>query len=130
MVDDPRALVVLNVGADLADRLGGAVRIEEVVLHLEVLAQGDENVAGLAQVRVGGKLEVVQRESNGQVEAIEGGLVDDDKGVLVTGEEAQVNVILGGRNQVAQLPDLRLEGGGVEKFHQVPVGWVGTKVLR
>ena len=56
-VDVPRALVVLpsaaghfsqssthkNVRADLANVLGQAVAVQVVVLHLEVLAEGDED---------------------------------------------------------------------------------------
>lgn len=49
LVDEPRALVVLNVGADLADHLGQTEAVQVVVLDLEVLAQGQENLLGLLE---------------------------------------------------------------------------------
>jgi hypothetical protein len=45
-VDVPRALVVQDVGPDLANVLGEAVAVEVVVLDLEVLAEGDEDGEG------------------------------------------------------------------------------------
>ncbi len=43
-VDEPRALVVDDVGADLADLLVRAEAVEVVVLDLEVLAEGNEDL--------------------------------------------------------------------------------------
>ena len=57
LVDQPRALVVLDVGADLADDLGPAEVVQVVVLDLEVLAQRDEDLLGLRQVRWRGQVE-------------------------------------------------------------------------
>ena len=101
LIDEPRAFVVQDVGADLADGFGAAVGVEVVVLDLEVFAQRDQDVAGLTQVQVRGQLEIVQRERDGQVEAVEGGFVDDDELMLAERELAQVDVVLGRREQVA-----------------------------
>jgi hypothetical protein len=43
-VDAPGALVVQDVRADLANLLGGAGKVEVVVLDLEVLAEREEDV--------------------------------------------------------------------------------------
>lgn len=129
LVDDPAALVVHDIGADLADDLGGAVSVEVVVLDLEVLAQGDEDVVGLLEVPRRGEGEVVQGEGDGEVEAIVRGLVDDDEAVFLGGELRQVDVVLWSRQQVAELADFRLEGGGVEDLEEAGVGRVGAEVL-
>ena len=49
LVYQPRALVVLDVGADLANDLGEAEAVQVVVLDLEVLAQGQEDLLGLLE---------------------------------------------------------------------------------
>lgn len=49
LVDQPGALVVLNIGTDLADDLGLAVAVEVVILDLEVLAEGQENILSLLE---------------------------------------------------------------------------------
>lgn len=67
-VDEPSALVVEDVGADLADQLGGAVAVEVVVLDLEVLAEREEDVERrLVRGRVGDAREV-HRKRDGEVE--------------------------------------------------------------
>ncbi len=129
LVDDPGALVVLDVGADLANGLGGAVGVEVVVLHLEVFAEGDEDGLGGLEVGGGGELEVVEGEGDGEVEGVVGGFVDDDEAVLLRGEVGEVDVVLGGREEVAELADFGLEGGGVEELEHVDVGGVGAEVL-
>lgn len=82
LVDNPGAFIILNVSANLPDRFRGAVRVEIIVLDLKVFAQGDEDIAGLAEVAVGGELKIVEGESDGEVEAVIGGFVGDDKGVF------------------------------------------------
>lgn len=49
LVDQPGALVVLDIGTDLADDLGLAVAVEVVILDLEVLAEGQENILSLLE---------------------------------------------------------------------------------
>lgn len=48
----PSALVVLNVGADLAGHLSVAKAIQEIVLHLEEVAHLEQNCLGLS-IRLG-----------------------------------------------------------------------------
>ncbi|CRK13306.1 hypothetical protein BN1708_010754 [Verticillium longisporum] len=122
LVDEPAALVVHNVGADLANVLGQAKVVEVVVLDLEVLAEGDEDGLGLLEVVGRGNVEAVQGEGDGQVERVVGRLVDDDEAVLVHGEVVEVDLVLGGREQVAELAHLRLKGDVVEELDEVDVG--------
>ena len=129
LVDQPRALVILDIGTDLADEGGVTVGIEVVILDLEVLTQGDEDVMGLTQVLGGRELEVVQSHGDGEVEAIVCGLVGDDEHVLLHGEVVQVDIVLGGGDQVTELAQLGLEGGLVEELNEVDVGGVRPEVL-
>ena len=129
LVDDPRALVVLDVRADFAQGLGRREDVEVVVLGLEVLAEGNEDVLRLPEVGRGGEPEVVQGEGDREVEAVVGGLVDDDEAELVEGEVGQVDPILRGGDEVALLADLRLEAGFVEELEEVEVGRVRPEVL-
>jgi hypothetical protein len=50
-------------------------------------------------------------ESDGEVERVEGSLVDDDQVMLLERELGQVDVVLGGGDQVDELAELSLEGG-------------------
>lgn len=129
MVDDPAALVVLDVGADFADDLGGAVGVEVVVLDLEVFAEGDEDVVGLFEIVGRGEGEVVEGEGDGEVEGVVGGFVDDDEAVFLGAELREVDVVFRRGEQVAQLADFGLEGGGVEEFEELGVVGVGVEVL-
>lgn len=79
LVDDPRTLVVLDVGANLPDRLWGAVYVEIVVLDLKIFAQRNEDIVGLTEIVVGGKLKVVEGESDREIKAVIGGFIDDDE---------------------------------------------------
>ena len=98
-------------------------------MRLEILAEGNEDLEGLREVRRGGEGEVVQREGDGEVEAVEGGLVDDYGGELGHAEVGQVDFVLGRREQVAELAALGLEGDGVEELEEVDVGGVRAEVL-
>lgn len=129
LVDHPRALVILNISTDLPNDGRIAVSVEEVVLDLEVLAEGDQDVVSLAEVFGGGELEIVQSESDGQIEAIIRGLVGDDEHVFFHGEVGQVDIVLRGGDQIAQLAQLRLPGGLVEQFNEIDVGGVRAEVL-
>ena len=84
-VDAPRALVVQDVRADLADLLGRARKVEVVVLDLEVLAERQEDVQReLVVVRIrlvlllDGEAAEEQREGDREVERVYRGLVEDD----------------------------------------------------
>lgn len=129
LVDQPRALVVLNVGTNLANEGGVTVRIQVVVLDLEVLTQGDEDVVGLTEVLRGGKLEVVQGKGNGEVEAVVCRLVGHDEHVLLHGEVVKVDLVFGGRDQITQLAQFRLPGNLVEQLEEVDVCRVRAEML-
>lgn len=129
LVDEPGALVVLDVGADLANVLGQAEVVEVVVLDLEVLAEGDEDVLCGLEVLWGGDVEVVEGEGDGEVEGVEGGLVDDDEGVLFEGEVVEVDAVLGGGEEVAELAELGLEGRLVEELDELDVAGVVAEEL-
>lgn len=110
LVDQPRALVVLDIGTDFANEGRVTVRIQVVVLDLEVLTQGDEDIMGDLKVLGSGKLEVVQRQRNGEVETVVCRLIGDNEHVLVHGEVVEADIVLGSCNQVAQLAQFRLPG--------------------
>lgn len=71
----------------------------------------------------------MQGQGDGEVEGVVGRLVDDDELVLLHGEVVEVDLVLGGGEQVAQLAELRLEGGLVEELDEVDVGGVVAEVL-
>ena len=89
-VDAPRALVVDNIRADLPEELRRHRVVEEVVLHLEVLAKRDED-ALREGIRVVGfsvwDATHVHGERDGEVEGVVRGLVDDD--LLVPARERE-----------------------------------------
>lgn len=129
LVDQPGALVVLDVGADLANVLGQAKVVEVVVLDLEVLAEGDEDVLCGLQVLGGGNVQHVERQGDGEVEGVVGGLVDDDEAVLFHGEVVEVDDVLGRGEQVAELAELGLERALVEELDELDVAGVVAEVL-
>lgn len=129
LVYEPGALVVHDVGADLANVLGKSKVVEVVVLDLEVLTQRDEDGLGLLEVGGGGDVEEEQRESDGEVEGVIGRLVDDDEAVLLHGEVVEVDDVLGGGEEVAELAHLGLEGDLVEELEEVDVAGVVAEVL-
>ena len=129
LVNQPRALVVLDVGTNLADVLGQTEVVEVVVLDLKVLAQGDQNILGLLEVLGSGEVKLVESQGDREVKGVVGGLVDDDELVLVHGEVIKVDLILRGGEQVAKLAELSLEGGLVEQLDEVDVGGMGLAVL-
>jgi hypothetical protein len=49
LVDQPRALVVLDISSNLANGSGVTVAVQVVILDLEVLAQGQENALSLLE---------------------------------------------------------------------------------
>lgn len=129
LVDKPRALVVLDIGTNLTNDFGVAIGIKVVILDLEVLAQRDKDVVGLAEVARGSTLEVEQGQGNRQVEAVIGGLVGDDEHILLHGEVVEVDLILGGGDQVTELTQLSLPSSLMEEIDEVGVGGVRAEVL-
>ena len=129
LVDDPRALIVLDIRPYFPDGLRGAVRVEVVVLYLEILPEGNEDVFARFEVGGRGELEVVEGEGDGEVEGVVRRLVDDDEAVFLRGEVVEVDVVFRRREQVAELADFGLEGGGVEEFDHVGVAPVAPEVF-
>lgn len=129
LVDQPRALVVLDIGADLANDRGITEVVKVVVLDLEVLTERDQDVVGLLEVLLGRDLQVVHGQSDGQVEAVVGSLVGDDEHVLLHREVVQVDVVLRGGDQIAELTQLSLPGDLMEELDDVDVGGVGAEAL-
>lgn len=129
LVDEPRALVILDIGTDLANVLGKTKVVEVVILDLEVFAEGDEDILGLLEVLGGGKVELVECKSDGEVEGVVSGLVDDNELVLLHGEVVKVDLVLRGGQQVAELAHLGLEGSLMEELKKVNIGRVGAEEL-
>lgn len=78
-VNVPAALVVENVRSNLANLLGGTVAVEVVVLYLEVLAEGEEDVEGEVVRGLVRHACHSHREGDGEVERVERSLVHDDE---------------------------------------------------
>jgi hypothetical protein len=129
LVDDPRALVVLDVCADLAEDLGVRKGIQVVVLCLEVLAHGDQNVVRSLQVLGRGGADVVEGQGDREVEGVVGRLVDDDEGELVEAKVVEIHVVFWGGQEVAQLAALGLEGDFVEELDHVEIALFLAEVL-
>jgi hypothetical protein len=129
LVDQPRALVVLDIGADLANDGGISEVVKVVILDLEVLTERDQDVVGLLEVLLGRYLQVVHGQSDGQVEAVVGSLVGDNEHVLLHREVVQVDVVLRGGDQIAELTQFSLPGDLMEELDDVDVGGVGAEAL-
>lgn len=129
LVDQPGALVVLDIGTNLTNDGGVTEVVQVVILDLEVLTQRNQNVVSLLEVLWRSDLQVEHGKSNGEVEAVIGGLVGDDKHVLLHGEVVEIDVVLGGGDQITKLTQLGLPGGLVEELNEVNVGGVGTEAL-
>jgi hypothetical protein len=134
-VDQPTALVVEDIGTDLADLFGSSVAVEVVVLHLEVLSHGDEDVEGFLEGRRRSDTRHVKGESDGEVEGVVSGLVDNDEVVparqlkvsiglrtrgvseyvLFKGEFAEVDGIFRSGDEINELTELGLEGSLCEE---------------
>jgi len=63
----------------------------------------------------------VHGKSDGQVERVVSSLVLDNEGVLLNGESAQINIVLGGSDQVEKLTQLGLISRLMEEFHELNV---------
>lgn len=108
-VDWPCALVVNDVGSNLANLLVGAECIEIVILDLEVLAHGDENALRLLMESGGSDSDVVHAECDREIEGVVSGLIDDDQAVTLEVKLGEVDFVFWGRNQVDELAHLSLE---------------------
>ena len=126
----PGALVVLDVGTDLADHSGVTVVVEVVVLDLELLADLHADV--LASLEGLGVLDTTENEasSHRKVEGIEGSLVLDDALVESKVERAKDLdrlAALGHGEKVKGLAHLSLEHHvGVDLVELEEVGLVRT----
>lgn len=129
LVDEPRALVVLDVSADLANVLGQAEVVQVVVLDLEVLSKGDEDILGGLKVLRGGDVELVEGKGDGEVEGVVRRLEDNDELVLLQGEVVEVDLVFGSSDEVDELAKLGLEASLVEKVDEIDVGGVRAEVL-
>jgi len=129
LVDQPRALVVLNIGADLSNESGVTEVVKVVILDLEVLAQRDQDIVSLLQVLWSGALEIHHSQGDGKIEAVISRLVGDNKHVLLHREIIQVDVVLRGGDQIAQLTQLGLPGSLVEELDDVDIRRVGAEAL-
>eukprot|EP00619_Florenciella_sp_RCC1007_P022058 CAMPEP_0205947154 /NCGR_PEP_ID=MMETSP1325-20131115/69418_1 /ASSEMBLY_ACC=CAM_ASM_000708 /TAXON_ID=236786 /ORGANISM="Florenciella sp., Strain RCC1007" /LENGTH=157 /DNA_ID=CAMNT_0053318255 /DNA_START=861 /DNA_END=1334 /DNA_ORIENTATION=- len=107
VAEEPAALFVLDVGADLADLLRSAVAVQVVVLRLEVDAHHHEHLArGVVRLAVF-DAEDDHRERDRRIERVEGSLILDDKSPPLNTEVLEGEVHAQG---VEQLAALRLEG--------------------
>ena len=83
-VDTPGTFVIDNVGTNFTDLFGSTAEVGPVILDLEVLAQGDEDVRRNGERifgRVGDRFDPrdVKGKGDGEVEGVVGGFVNDDK---------------------------------------------------
>ena len=129
LIDDPRALVVLDIRADFPNCLRGAICVEVVVLDLKVFPKGDEDVLAGFEVGGCGELEVIKGEGDGEVEGVVGCFVDDDEAVLFRGEIVEIDVIFWCGEEVAKLTDFRLESCGLEKLDDIHVAGMLSEVF-
>ncbi len=129
LVDQPRALVVKDIGADLANVLRVAEVVEVVVLDLEVLAERDEDSLALLQVLLSCDTELVESERDWEVEGIVCSLVDNNELVFLHAEVVQINLILWRSQEVAGLSQLGLEGDFMEELDEVDIRRVLAEVL-
>ena len=83
-------------------------------MRLEIFSQRNEDIFCLLQIVGCSQLEVVERQGDGEVEAVVSGLVRDDELKLLQAEIRQIDVVFGRGDEVAQLSDLCLEGDFVE----------------
>jgi len=78
-VDQPTALVVQDIGSDLSNLFRGSVTVEVIVLYLEVLSHGDEDVEGFLESGRRSDARHVESESDGEVEGVVGSFIDDNE---------------------------------------------------
>mmetsp|Transcript_20874 Transcript_20874/g.63854 ORF Transcript_20874/g.63854 Transcript_20874/m.63854 type:complete len:291 (-) Transcript_20874:229-1101(-) len=127
-VDEPRALVVTNIGAHLADHGGVAVTIEVVILHLEVGAHEHADFAGLGKELLIRNASQEHCTSDRQVEGVKGRLVDDDVHVGVHREAREVNLVRLGGGEVEELTRGGLKSDLMEELHDWHIERIIPKV--
>lgn len=128
-VDEPATLVILDVGANLANDLGITVAVKVVILDLEVGTKRQQHLLALGQVGLGGLVCKIKPERDWQVERVERGLVSHDVHVLVHREFGEVDAILGCGDEVNQLAQFGVESNVVVQLDQVEVVWGALEVL-
>lgn len=121
LVDDPAALVILDVGTDLANDSGVTVAVEVVILNLEVLTKRKEDVFSLLEVLGRVNASHVHGKSNRKVEGVESSLVSDNVRMLLKRKLGKVNFIFRGSEKIKKLTKLSLEGNLVEEFNKINV---------
>lgn len=121
LVDDPAALVVLNIGTDLANDSGVTVAVKVVILNLEVLTERKEDVFSLLEVLGRGDASHVHGEGNRKVERVESSLVSDNVRVLLKRKLGKVNLVFGGSEKIKKLTKLSLESNLVEELNKINV---------
>ena len=97
LVDDPAALVVLDIGTDLANDSGVTVAVKVIILNLEVLTERKEMSS--ACLRSSGEVDAshVHGEGNRKVERVESSLVSDNVRVLLKRKLGKVNLVFRGQ---------------------------------
>lgn len=128
-VDHPGTLVVVDIGADLANDLGVAVAVQEIVLDLKVLAQRNQNTLCRLKVLAVGHAGHIHGERDREVERVEGGLVRDDELVLVERELVEVHMRFRRNQEVQLLAELGLERHLVHEIHDVDIVGLAAKVF-
>jgi len=78
-IDQPTTFVVQDVGTDFTDLFGSSIAVEVIVLYLEVLSHGDENVEGFLECGRRSDARHVKCECDGEVEGVVGGFVYNDE---------------------------------------------------
>mmetsp|Transcript_54656 Transcript_54656/g.125869 ORF Transcript_54656/g.125869 Transcript_54656/m.125869 type:complete len:343 (+) Transcript_54656:554-1582(+) len=127
-VNQPRALVVADVRPDLADDFWVPVAVKEVVLHLEIGAHQDADVARLRIERLVSDARKAHREGDGQIESVKGSLVHDDVGVHLKRESVEIHLVRLGCREVKELADGRLQRHLMEELKKRHVEVVAAEV--
>lgn len=124
LVDQLGVFVIFDISVDFVNVFGKIKVVKVVVLDLEVFVQRNEDVFSLFEVFGGGEVELVESESDGEVEGVVCGFVYDDEVVFFYGEVVKVDFVFGGSEEIVKLVYFGLECNFVEKFNKVNVGGV------
>lgn len=110
LVDQPSALIIQDVGTDLPNMFRVAIAVKVVILHLEILAKWDEDIASARKVLWRGDSGLVHCQSNGEIEGIKCGLIANDEVVFLVVECAEVDAVFWSSEKVDELAELGLPG--------------------
>lgn len=78
-INVPTTLVVQDIRPDLAQHLGRRISVQIIILDLEIFPQGQEDGEGELVGRFGLDPDHAHGQGYGEVEGVEGGLVDYDQ---------------------------------------------------